>query len=94
MHDQALLERPGIDEVMLDLFKDCGTNVALYPQFQGYLRDWQPPTLIVRGKNDSIFPADGALAALMRKFLDRNLRRRQGLGVIPPACPAPDRRAR
>lgn len=60
VHDQALLNRPGIDEIMLDLFKDYGTNVALYPQFQNFFRTRQPPTLIVWGKNDAIFPADGA----------------------------------
>lgn len=60
VHDQALLDRPGIDEIMLDLFKDYGTNVALYPQFQKFFREKQPPTLIVWGQNDVIFPADGA----------------------------------
>jgi pimeloyl-ACP methyl ester carboxylesterase len=60
VHDQALLDRPGVDEIMLDLFKDYGTNVALYPQFQKFFRDHRPPTLIVWGKNDVIFPADGA----------------------------------
>ena len=60
VHDQALLDRPGVDEIMLDLFKDYGTNVALYPQFQKFFRDRRPPTLIVWGKNDPIFPADGA----------------------------------
>ena len=60
VHDQALLDRPGIDEIMLDLFKDYGSNVALYPQFQDFFRSRRPPTLIVWGKNDVIFPADGA----------------------------------
>ena len=60
VHDQALLNRPGIDEIMLDLFKDYGTNVALYPQFQNFFRTRRPPTLIVWGQNDVIFPADGA----------------------------------
>lgn len=60
IHDQALLDRPGIDEIMLDLFKDYGTNVELYPQFQAFFRARRPPTLIVWGKNDVIFPAEGA----------------------------------
>ena len=60
LHDQALLDRPGIDEIMLDLFKDYATNVALYPQFQAFFRSRRPPTLIVWGKNDAIFPAEGA----------------------------------
>jgi pimeloyl-ACP methyl ester carboxylesterase len=60
IHDQALLDRPGIDEIMLDLFKDYGSNVELYPQFQAFFRARRPPTLIVWGKNDVIFPAEGA----------------------------------
>jgi pimeloyl-ACP methyl ester carboxylesterase len=58
--DQALLDRPGIDEIMLDLFKDYGNNVALYPKFQAFFRARRPPTLIVWGKNDVIFPPAGA----------------------------------
>ena len=49
---------------MLDLFKDYGSNVALYPQFQQFFRTRRPPTLIVWGQNDEIFPADGAYAYL------------------------------
>jgi pimeloyl-ACP methyl ester carboxylesterase len=64
LHDQALLDRPGIDEIMLDLFKDYASNVALYPQFQAFFRARRPPTLIVWGKHDVIFPADGAHAYL------------------------------
>jgi pimeloyl-ACP methyl ester carboxylesterase len=60
VHDQALLDRPGVDEIMLDLFRDYGTNVALYPRFQAFFRERRPPTLIVWGKNDVIFPAEGA----------------------------------
>jgi pimeloyl-ACP methyl ester carboxylesterase len=58
--DQALLDRPGTDEIMLDLFYDYGTNVALYPRFQEFFRARRPPTLIVWGRNDAIFPAEGA----------------------------------
>ena len=59
-HDQALLDRPGNRDIQLDLFHDYGTNVPLYPAFQKFFRERQPPTLIVWGKNDKIFPADGA----------------------------------
>lgn len=59
-HDQALLDRPGNREVQLDLFKDYGTNVPLYPAFQAFFRERRPPALIVWGKNDKIFPAEGA----------------------------------
>ena len=59
-HDQPLLDRPGNKDIQLDLFHDYGTNVPLYPQFQAFFRERKPPTLIVWGKNDKIFPADGA----------------------------------
>ena len=62
--DQALLDRPGINAIMLDLFYDYRTNAALYPQFQAFFRTRQPPTLIVWGKNDVIFPEAGARAYL------------------------------
>jgi pimeloyl-ACP methyl ester carboxylesterase len=60
VHDQALLDRPGNRDIQLDLFRDYGTNVPLYPEFQAFFRTNQPPTLIVWGKNDKIFPATGA----------------------------------
>ncbi|APO73143.1 alpha/beta hydrolase family protein [Rhizobium etli 8C-3] len=64
IHDQALLDRPGNKDIQLDLFYDYRTNVPLYPQFQAFFRDRKPPTLIVWGKNDKIFPAEGALPYL------------------------------
>jgi pimeloyl-ACP methyl ester carboxylesterase len=60
VHDQALLDRPGNAEIQMDLFYDYRTNVPLYPEVQAYFRKYRPPTLIVWGKNDKIFPADGA----------------------------------
>ena len=58
--DQPLLDRPGNTEIQLDLFLSYGSNPPLYPKWQSYLRQHQPPTLIVWGKNDEIFPAAGA----------------------------------
>jgi len=60
IHDQALLDRPGNADIQLDLFYDYRTNLPLYPAVQAYFREHQPPTLIVWGQNDFIFPADGA----------------------------------
>jgi pimeloyl-ACP methyl ester carboxylesterase len=60
VHDQALLDRPGNMDIQMDLFHDYGSNVPLYPKFQAFFRERKPPTLIVWGKNDYIFPADGA----------------------------------
>jgi pimeloyl-ACP methyl ester carboxylesterase len=64
LHDQALLDRPGNVEIQLDLFYDYRTNVELYPRIQNFLRARQLPTLIVWGRNDKIFPAEGAHAYL------------------------------
>ena len=58
--DQVGLDRPGNREIQMDLFLSYGTNVPLYPEFQAFFRQYQPPTLIVWGKNDYIFPPEGA----------------------------------
>ncbi|MBI4780849.1 MAG: alpha/beta hydrolase [Oscillatoriophycideae cyanobacterium NC_groundwater_1537_Pr4_S-0.65um_50_18] len=58
--DQPFLDRPGNEEIQLALFYSYGTNPPLYPQWQEYFRKYQPPTLIVWGKNDYIFPSEGA----------------------------------
>lgn len=60
IHDQALLDRTGNNDIQLDLLFDYRTNLPLYPAVQAYFREHRPPMLIVRGKNDFIFPADGA----------------------------------
>jgi pimeloyl-ACP methyl ester carboxylesterase len=58
--DLQHLTRPENNDIQLAMFYDYRTNVPLYPKWQKYFRDHQPPTLIVWGKNDYIFPADGA----------------------------------
>jgi pimeloyl-ACP methyl ester carboxylesterase len=58
--DQYLLDRPGNQEIQLELFYDYRSNLPLYPKWQAYFRQYQPPTLMVWGKNDPIFPAEGA----------------------------------
>lgn len=58
--DQSLLDRPGNQEIQLAMFYDYGSNPPLYPEWQAYFREHQPPTLVVWGKNDPIFPAEGA----------------------------------
>ena len=60
--DFLRLSRPNAHAVNLDLFYDYQNNVKLYPKWQQYLRDYQPPLLIVWGKNDAFFPESGAEA--------------------------------
>lgn len=62
MLDQALLDRPGIADIQLDLFLDYASNVKLYPAFQSYFRSAKPPTLAIWGKNDPFFIPPGAQA--------------------------------
>lgn len=71
-HDQALLDRPGNQEIQLDLFYDYRTNVPLYPEWQAYFRKHRPATLVLWGKNDQIFVADGA-APYIRDLPDAEL---------------------
>lgn len=58
--DQAYMDRPGNKDIQIELFYSYGTNPPLYPAWQAYFRKHQPPMLIVWGKNDKIFPAEGA----------------------------------
>jgi len=59
--DQVGLDRLGNPEIQLDMLYDYRTNLPLYPEFQAFFRKYQPPTLIVWGKNDAVFPTEGAI---------------------------------
>jgi len=58
--DHYFLNRPGSHDIQLQLFYDYASNLQLYPRWQAYLRQYQPPTLVFWGRNDPIFPAVGA----------------------------------
>lgn len=60
--DTFYMHRPDADEIQLDLILSYRTNVALYPDFQSYLRTHRPPVLAVWGKNDAFFLPPGAEA--------------------------------
>lgn len=60
IYDQKRLDRPGNKDIQIQLFYSYGSNPPLYPKWQEYFRNYQPPTLIVWGKNDPIFPEEGA----------------------------------
>src|SRR6266508_4653903 len=62
--DLYFLERPGARKVQLDLLYDYRTNVELYPQWQAFLRERQPKTLILWGENDIFFTPEGGRAYL------------------------------
>nr|WP_318381174.1 alpha/beta hydrolase [uncultured Enterobacter sp.] len=54
--------QPGNVEIQLDLLLDYASNVQMYPHFQQYFREYQPPLLAVWGKNDPFFLPAGAQA--------------------------------
>ncbi|WP_246362848.1 alpha/beta fold hydrolase [Paenibacillus alba] len=60
--DQFFLDRPGNSQIQLELGYDYRKNVEEYPAWQHYLRTYQPPALVVWGKNDFIFTLEGAYA--------------------------------
>jgi pimeloyl-ACP methyl ester carboxylesterase len=62
--DLYFLSRPHAHRAQLELFYDYRNNVALYPQWQEFLRQHQPPTLILWGKGDLFFTPAGGIAYL------------------------------
>jgi pimeloyl-ACP methyl ester carboxylesterase len=58
----AHLSEPGQREIQAALLYDYQTNVAAYPQWQAWLREHKPATLVVWGANDPSFIAAGAQA--------------------------------
>jgi pimeloyl-ACP methyl ester carboxylesterase len=56
--DKALIDRPGVDEIMLDLLYDIRNNVPTFKAMQELLRERRPPTLVATGANDEIFPEE------------------------------------
>lgn len=62
--DQHFLDSPGREAAQIALALDYHRNVAQYPAWQAWLREYQPPTLILWGRNDAFFPEAGAQAYL------------------------------
>lgn len=60
--DQHFLDLPGRKQIQLDLAFDYHTNIALYPRWQAWLHQHQPPTLVVWGRGDPFFLEAGAQA--------------------------------
>ena len=60
--DYLRMQRPYAKKVNIDLWYDYQNNLKQYPQWQAYLREHQPPVLVVWGKNDEYFPESGAAA--------------------------------
>ena len=72
--DFRFMERPNARRVQMDLFYDYRTNVALYPEWQKFLRDRQPKTLIFWGQDDIFFTREGG-EAYLRDLPDAEMHR-------------------
>jgi pimeloyl-ACP methyl ester carboxylesterase len=51
----AFLNQPGQGDIQSDLFYDYRTNLDAYPQWQAWLREWQPRLLVIWGRYDRSF---------------------------------------
>lgn len=60
--EYAGLSRPGQRDIQAALLYDYRTNVASYSVWQDWLREHQPPVLVVWGEHDPSFIAAGAEA--------------------------------
>nr|WP_294944583.1 alpha/beta hydrolase [uncultured Mucilaginibacter sp.] len=60
--DSYYMEKAGVKEIQHVLFRNYGKNFPKYPEWQSYLREHQPKTLIMWGGNDRIFITPGAEA--------------------------------
>ena len=60
--DNYLLKRPDVQRIQLSIKENYKTNIPLYSSWQELLKELEPPTLIVWGKNDEVFTPDGALS--------------------------------
>ena len=56
------LNQPGQADIQTDLFFDYQNNVKSYPAWQKWLRDHQPPMLVIWGRYDPSFVVAGAEA--------------------------------
>jgi pimeloyl-ACP methyl ester carboxylesterase len=56
--DSALLARPGVDEIMLDLLYDIRNNRQTVTEARQFFRAHQRQVMIATGVNDPLFPGD------------------------------------
>ena len=62
--DQHFLDLPGRAQIQIELALDYHSNLALYPKWQAWLRQYRPPALVIWGRNDPFFLEAGARAYL------------------------------
>jgi pimeloyl-ACP methyl ester carboxylesterase len=68
----SLMRQPPRPEIVVGIFEDQATTLADFPRMQSYLREHQPPTLIVWGPHDGYMP-EGSARAYLRDLPDAEL---------------------
>jgi pimeloyl-ACP methyl ester carboxylesterase len=68
----SLMQSPQRREIMIELMEGLRENLDWFPRYQAYLREHQPPTLIVWGAQDGYMP-EGAAQAYLRDLPDAEL---------------------
>lgn len=66
------LTTPRRKEIAVDVIAGLKDNLAWFPRYQRYLRDHQPPTLIIWGPKDGFMP-EGAARAYLRDLPNAEL---------------------
>lgn len=61
----SLMQPPQRREIMIGLMEGLRENLNWFPKYQAYLREHQPPTLIIWGLQDGYMP-EGAARAYLR----------------------------
>ena len=74
-----LMDTPERRRVAVSLMEKLEANLAWFSRYQAYLRDHQPPTLIVWGPEDGYMPASAA-RAYWRDLPDAELHLLEGAG--------------
>jgi len=59
--EYAFLNRPGEEDIQLDLFYDYRTNQAAFPAWNAWLKEHPYPTLVMWGRYDPSFTVAGAM---------------------------------
>ena len=68
----SLLREPRRREIMVGLMEGLRENLDWFARYQDYMREHQPPTLIIWGPQDGYMP-EGAARAYLRDLPDAEL---------------------
>lgn len=81
MLDWERMKRPGNIEMQFELNCDYQHNISMFPIFQKFFRDHQPPALIIWGKHDVFFSVDEA-ACYTRDLPDAQIHLIEGSHMV------------